>query len=464
MKKIHFVFQGIKLPLDFLLIIIGGILAYFLRFVPFFTQIKPILFNLTFQQWLVYIIFIALISVFILAINGVYSLRSRNNFIIEIFRLLFSLFAAFLIFLLYGFIVRIFFESRFIFFAALIFSFLLLLLERMILYWLEKFMYHKSGAILNQVIIIGTDDNSSRLKKYFQEHPSYGYKIIKTLKTIDLKKINSIIAHNKVDDIIFTSSNDINKFVITELSNLCQEKAINLKYVPTLFEISLVGTQFEEIEGVPVLELKKTSLDGWGKVYKRIFDLVTATVLLVISFPLLLIIAIIIKIDSPGPIFARIPHRVGFKGEPFYMYKFRTMIKNADKLKKKLLPLNERKDGGPLFKLTNDPRVTRFGKLLRKTRLDELPQLINVIKGEMSLVGPRPHEIQEVEQYKPHHKRVLGIKPGITGLAQISGSHNLPFETENKLDLYYIENWSPLLDLKILAKTLIFLFKDRSAV
>ncbi len=463
MKKIHFIFQGIKLPLDFLLIVSGGLLAYYLRFVPFFTRIKPILFDLSLKEWFVYILFIALISVFILAINGVYNLRNRNNFFLEIFRLLFSLFAAFLIFLFYGFLARNFFESRFIFFSALIISFFFLVFERLVLHFLEKTMYKKSGLIFNQVVFIGNGENSIRLKNYIDKHPNYGYKIIKILKNIDLKKISSLITHGRVDDIIITSA-DLDRSFINELSSLCQEKAINLKYVPTLFEISLVGTEFEEIEGIPLLEIKKTNLDGWGKVYKRIFDVIIATLLLIICLPLFAIIAIIIKLDSEGPVFAKIPHRAGFKGEPFYMYKFRTMIKNADKLKNKLLPFNERKDGGPLFKLSNDPRITKFGKILRRTRLDEFPQLINVLKGEMSLIGPRPHEIQEVKKYEPHQKRVLGVKPGITGLAQISGAHNLPFETENKLDLYYIENWSPLLDLKILAKTFIFMFKDRSAV
>lgn len=464
MKKIHWIFQGIKLPLDFLLIIAGGISAYFLRFVPFFTQIKPILFDLTFREWLVYIIFIAFTSVFILAINDVYNLRNRNNFILEIFRLLFSLFAAFLIFLFYGFLARNFFESRFIFFSALIISFCFLVLERLVLSFWEKTMYQKGeGIIFNQAIIIGNDENFKRLNKYFNDHPNYGYKIIKTLKTIDLKKIASLVAQNNIDDIILTiTSHD--QSLIDGLSNLCQEKAINLKYVPTFFEISLVGTQFEQIEGIPLLEIKQTSLDGWGRVYKRIFDAIIATLLSIICLPILAIIAILIKLDSKGSVLAKIPHRVGFKGKPFYMYKFRTMIQNADKLKNKLLPLNERRGGGPLFKLTNDPRITRFGKILRRTRLDELPQLFNVIKGEMSLVGPRPHEIQEVKQYESHQKRVFGVKPGITGLAQISGAHNLPFETENKLDLYYIKNWSPLLDFKILAKTFIFMFKDRSAI
>jgi len=138
------------------------------------------------------------------------------------------------------------------------------------------------------------------------------------------------------------------------------------------------------------------------------------------------------------------------------------MIKNAEKLKGKILAYNERTDG-PLFKMKNDPRITKIGRFLRRYRIDELPQLFNVLKGEMSLIGPRPHQPDEIAKYEKHHKKVLLIRPGMTGMAQIGGSSNLPFEQEVKLDTYYIENWSLKKDIYILLKTLIILFKDRSA-
>ena len=138
------------------------------------------------------------------------------------------------------------------------------------------------------------------------------------------------------------------------------------------------------------------------------------------------------------------------------------MIDNAHLLKREMTQLNERNDG-PLFKMKNDPRVTRVGRFLRRARIDELPQLFNVLKGDMSLVGPRPHEPEEVAKYEKHHKKLLTIKSGMTGMAQVAGSSDLSFEEEVKLDTYYIENWSPALDIKILLKTLVILFKDRSA-
>jgi len=200
-----------------------------------------------------------------------------------------------------------------------------------------------------------------------------------------------------------------------------------------------------------MVEVKRTALDGWGRILKRVFDLIFSFLLLIIFSPLFLILGIIIKMDSQGPIFYH-AKRIGAYGREIKIWKFRSMVKNADKLKQKLLAENEREDG-PLFKMEADPRVTRVGRFIRKWSLDELPQFLNAFKGDMSLVGPRPHEPNEVKQYEKHHKKLLNIKPGITGLAQVSGRSDLDFEEEVRLDTFYIENWSLWLDLIILIKT-----------
>jgi len=172
---------------------------------------------------------------------------------------------------------------------------------------------------------------------------------------------------------------------------------------------------------------------------------------LIILLPLFLIIVFIIKIDSKGQIFYG-SKRVGAKGRIIKIWKFRSMVQNAERLKKKLLSQNERQDG-PLFKMDYDPRVTRVGKFIRKWSIDELPQFFNILQGDMSLVGPRPHEPNEVAEYEKHHKKLLNIKPGVTGMAQVSGRSDLEFEEEVKLDTFYIENWSLWIDLIILIKT-----------
>ena len=212
---------------------------------------------------------------------------------------------------------------------------------------------------------------------------------------------------------------------------------------------------------IPVIELKRTPLDGWGKISKRGFDIIFSTIILILLIPLFLVIGIIIKVDSSGPIFAKL-ERVGRKGKTFTLYKFRSMIIGAQGMKKELTQYNERADG-PLFKMKNDPRITRFGKFLRASSIDELPQFWNVLRSKMSVVGPRPHEPEEVSHYQKHHKTLLAIKPGITGMAQVSGRSDLSFEEEVKLDVYYVENWSMILDLQLIYRTPFILVAKRSA-
>jgi lipopolysaccharide/colanic/teichoic acid biosynthesis glycosyltransferase len=196
-------------------------------------------------------------------------------------------------------------------------------------------------------------------------------------------------------------------------------------------------------------------------VYKRVLDIIISALGLIIAIPLGLCVMAFIRFDSPGPLFVRL-RRVGRGDSIFTLYKFRSMVMNAHELKESMQNMNERKDG-PLFKVKNDPRITRIGRWLRKTSLDELPQLWNVLKGEMSLVGPRPHEPEEVQRYRDEDRGLLAIKPGLTGLAQVSGRSNLLFSEEVALDTYYIEHWSLRMDLQILFKTLIVIFKFRDA-
>ena len=188
-----------------------------------------------------------------------------------------------------------------------------------------------------------------------------------------------------------------------------------------------------------------------GLFLKRIMDIVLSTIVLVLHWPLLLVIAIAIKLESPGPVIYP-SLRVGKKGRRFVCYKFRTMVSGADELKDNLRRLNQRR--GPFFKIADDPRVTRLGRFLRKYSLDELPQFWNVLKGDMSLVGPRPHPLDDVERYSPWHHGRLDVKPGLTGLWQVTARANPSFETCMVLDLGYIRSWSLLLDCRILMMTI----------
>src|SRR3989344_2050222 len=195
--------------------------------------------------------------------------------------------------------------------------------------------------------------------------------------------------------------------------------------------------------------------------WKRIFDLIVALVGLVFILPFTPLIAMAIKFESKGPVVVKL-ERVS-EGKKIWVYKFRSMVKNAPELKDTLAHLNERKDG-PLFKIKNDPRLTKVGKFLRKFRLDEFPQLMNVLKGELAIVGPRPREPREAEQYPDKYKKVLEVRQGVTGLSQVSGASSLPFIKEIELDKSYTENITLTGDLKILLKTIAILFFDPTAV
>ncbi|WP_371811684.1 sugar transferase [Candidatus Sarcina troglodytae] len=204
-----------------------------------------------------------------------------------------------------------------------------------------------------------------------------------------------------------------------------------------------------------------SNISKWYLILKRFIDIVGAIVGIIVLSPILIIVAILIKIeDSKGSIFFS-QKRVGQNGKEFKMYKFRSMVHNAEELKENLLKQNER--SGPMFKMKNDPRVTKVGKFIRKTSLDELPQLINVLKGEMSLVGPRPSLPKEVEQFKPWMLKRLSVKPGLTCYWQVYGRNNIGFEDWMNLDIKYVEERNLIIDIKLIFKTVFVLLGDKSA-
>jgi exopolysaccharide biosynthesis polyprenyl glycosylphosphotransferase len=226
---------------------------------------------------------------------------------------------------------------------------------------------------------------------------------------------------------------------------------VRARTVPDIFQLSLNRVDVEDLGGVPLVGLKAASIRGTNLFVKRFMDLVLGALFTIVALPFMAILALAIRIDSPGPIIFR-QKRVGMHGQEFDMYKFRSMREGAEEEQTRLLEYNE--VTGPLFKMRDDPRMTRMGRFLRRTSLDELPQLFNVLKGDMSLVGPRPHIAAEVEQYEDWQRQVLEAPPGMAGLSQVSGRSQLTFDEQCLLDIYYIENWSPALDIKILLRTL----------
>jgi exopolysaccharide biosynthesis polyprenyl glycosylphosphotransferase len=260
---------------------------------------------------------------------------------------------------------------------------------------------------------------------------------------------------------VIVADPNIPKVETVQVLERCNDNNVAFRYVADLFETELGRIHITDIAGVPIIEVRRTPLDGWGRIIKRTVDIVGSLLGLIIALIPGIIVALAIKLDSAGPVFLPLD-RVGQGQRRFILWKFRSMIKDAHALKSQLMAQNERADG-PLFKINNDPRITRVGQFIRKTSLDELPQLLNVLTGTMSLVGPRPHEPEEVARYERHHKKLLTVKPGMTGMAQVSGRSNLSFEEEVRLDTYYIENWSLSLDFQIMVRTPLAVLKIETA-
>jgi exopolysaccharide biosynthesis polyprenyl glycosylphosphotransferase len=368
--------------------------------------------------------------------------------------------------IIYMFFIREYFSSRFIVLIAWILAVFMVIVVRVILRKIQNFaLGHGWGG--HHVVIIGNDKNTEEIVHELKHTPSFGYKIIGRIKEFEDKDkhdLRQLHEKSNIDEIIVADSG-ISRKIMVEILDFCNEHNIIFKYAAGQFESRTTNVEFHLLAGVPIIEIKKTQLDGWLKIIKRLIDILVSSIALLILWPFFIIIVCLIKLEDPGPAIYK-NERVSRDGA-FNVYKFRrfytkyctgkqfaaytnqeAVLKYQEELIKSQ---SERR--GPLYKVLNDPRTTVIGRFLEKNSIDELPQLFNVWLGNMSLVGPRPHQPIEVEKYEKHHKRVLDIKPGVTGLAQISGRSDLDFEEEVKLDTYYIENWSLKLDLWILLKT-----------
>jgi exopolysaccharide biosynthesis polyprenyl glycosylphosphotransferase len=237
---------------------------------------------------------------------------------------------------------------------------------------------------------------------------------------------------------------------IVELVDVCGAFDVRVRIVPDLFQLSLNRVDGESLNGIPLIAVRAPTIRGWRFRAKRAMDVAFTSVLLALTAPLMAVTALAILIDSRGPVLYR-QLRVGRNGHVFTLFKFRSMRIDADVVREGLSHHNEAT--GPIFKMRRDPRVTRVGRVIRRLSLDELPQLWNVLRGDMSLVGPRPPMPGEVEEYQEWHHRRLEVAPGMTGLWQVSGRSKLTFDEMVMLDLFYAENWSLFLDLKILMRT-----------
>lgn len=463
MKKSELIFSSLLVPIDYIMLILAGMTAYTIRFSRIYQeQIREVVFNLEFAAYMGLVWKIALVWIVLFAIAGLYIIRPRGR-AEEVSKVFLACSSGVMAVVVYIFLQRELFASRFIVLAAWLLAIIYVSFARIIVRGIQIRLL-KKGIGKHRVLIVGDDDTTNRLIDIFQKRPELGIKITHNLTNLDngnMEKVKKWAKDDELDEIIQGDAG-LPKEQSMALIDISRDWHINFRYAADLFAAQSTNISVNTLSGIPLVEVKRTKLEGWGRIGKRIFDFVIAISGLIILAPFFAIIGVMIKADSRGPVIVKLK-RVGSRGREFYLYKFRSMVVGADRMKQTLERYNERKDG-PLFKMTKDPRITRFGRFLRRMSIDELPQLWNIVIGDMSLVGPRPHEPQEVAQYKKHHKHLLDIKPGITGMAQVSGRSDLPFEDEVKLDVFYIENWSLRLDIVILLRTPIAILSKKAAV
>jgi exopolysaccharide biosynthesis polyprenyl glycosylphosphotransferase len=364
--------------------------------------------------------------------------------------------------------------SRFwsLLFAA--FSCVFLLSEKLGLRLTSRYV-RAHGFNYRTVLIVGTSDAALRIADSIHGHRFWGYRILGFIRNEhaweeswpasypilgEIEDLPRIVESHVVDDVIFA----VHRRELDRLEDLVlslQEQGIRTRFAMDLFPHTRARVELEELDGVPLLSFATTPTNPLQLMLKRALDVALASFLLLIGMPIAGMIALTIKLTSGGGSVLFRQTRCGLNGRSFTLYKFRTMVEGAEDRRRELMHLNEM--NGPVFKLRSDPRVTRLGRLLRRFSLDELPQLWNVLRGDMSLVGPRPPIPEEVAQYQRWQRRRLAMKPGLTCLWQISGRNDLDFDRWMQLDLEYIDSWSPLLDLKILLKTVPVVLSGRGA-
>ncbi|MBI5395186.1 MAG: sugar transferase [Verrucomicrobia bacterium] len=311
-------------------------------------------------------------------------------------------------------------------------------------------------------VLVGSPAENHESIAQIQRHPEWAIEVLGqiNLNVQTVEDLGQLLREQPVDLVIFTAGKSYLREVESAIL-ACEVEGVEAWLVADFIRTSISQTSLDELMGKPMLVFRSAPEVSWPLLFKGVFDRVMSGALIVLLLPVGLVIALLIKLTSPGPVFF-CQERCALRGRVFMMYKFRSMVSNAEQLQEELVIFNEM--DGPVFKIAKDPRITWLGRFLRRTSLDELPQLLNVFQGAMSLVGPRPLPVYEVKKFTdPWQRRRLSMKPGITCLWQIAGRNKVGFEEWMRLDLVYIDNWSLWLDLRILLKTVPVVLLGRGA-
>lgn len=472
MKKSELFFSAIQIPVDLFAVLGASLLAFWIRELPItldLFELKSLSQTVPFEEFLRIVIIATPFFILIFATQGLYDIRATRRFWREALKVFSATSIALMIVVATFFLKREWFSSRFIILLAWFLVTSFVVIGRFMLQYAQKWLLKNKSFGVHRVLLIGRNGKMHVLENEIKRNPKMGYKVMDVIDTARLNAVKKVKEKKGIDEVIL-SDPTIPEDDIEKLIDFCAINNIVYRFIPTTLQTTrfVMGV----FVGEPIIEIKHTPLDGWNRIIKRTFDIVGALVFLIILSPILLTVAALIKLENKDAPVVYKNKRIGADGDEIGVYKFRYMrwkycidranpsFKEALVFEKKLIAERSVRQG-PLYKIKDDPRKSGIGTFIEKFSIDEFPQFFNVLKGDMSLVGPRPHQKREVEKYREYHRRLLTIKPGVTGLAQVSGRSDLDFEDEYKLDLYYIENWSILLDIQIILKTIGVLIRRR---
>jgi exopolysaccharide biosynthesis polyprenyl glycosylphosphotransferase len=449
---------------DIILINVAFAIAYWIRYdLQWLRAVDPA-YLVPFSVFIPFALILTVLLILIYRQEGLYRLRRGTSWFDEAYAILNGTTTGIVFMVVLVFISRPTFYSRLIFFYAGALIVVLLSLSRLIKNMAVRRLRHE-GIGVARAIIVGAGEVGRTVMRTIVAHPELGYQIAGFVDddpakgTVDIGRFKGLgsldnlphlVQDEAIDEVIITLPWQYHRKIMAIMAQ-CERQNVRARIVPDLFQMTLSRMSITEMAGIPFIGVKQTTISGVSRLVKRGIDVAFSLLFLTLAMPLMGLIALTIKLDSPGPVFFR-QERVGKGGRHFTCHKFRSMIVGAEEQKGLLQDLNEA--DGPIFKIRDDPRITRVGRWLRRFSLDEFPQFYNVFRGDMSLIGPRPPLPEEVAQYQPWHMRRLEIAPGITGLWQVSGRSELLFDEMALLDIYYAEQWTPALDIKIFLRTI----------
>jgi exopolysaccharide biosynthesis polyprenyl glycosylphosphotransferase len=463
LKEHAWLTRQFAITVDIATVIVAFILSFYVRrallfLIPFGAPTSP-------SDYALLLIIIPIIWWALLNVQNAYTWQRFTSLNAEYRRIFKTTVFGTLILMTVVFIFRIRDLPRSLIAMFAVLSFLLLVLEKTLLSYLIGQM-RKRGRNRKKTLIVGTGELAGEFAATADKYTDWGLKVIGFLtdkpeeigkKLYDAKVLGlyddliPILHEQTVEEVVFAlPSKDLN--IAHEMLTLCEQEGVQVRLVSDFFRTMIAKLYVHEIHGIPILTFSTVPMKEWQRFIKRCIDVIVSAIALAVLGPIFLIIVALIKLTSSGPVFYEW-NVIGFNKKPFKGYKFRSMVKNADKLKEKLLAQNEMT--GPMFKMKNDPRITPIGRFLRKFSFDELPQLWSVLKGDMSLVGPRPCLQTELPHFESWQRRKFSVKPGLTCLWQVSGRSDIKdFNEWAEMDLEYIDNWSLWIDFKILLKTI----------